>query len=47
MSPSGSVIAVFALRVASDLGPATLLLFGAVDLAGALWTWAALRRDGD
>jgi hypothetical protein len=39
------VIVVFAVLVASGQGPAALLLFGVVDLAGALWTWAALRRD--
>ncbi len=40
-----SVIMVFAVLVSTRLGPAVLLLFGAVDLAGAFWTWAALRRD--
>lgn len=40
-----SVIVVFAVLVGAGLGPAVLLLFGAVDLAGAVWTWAALRRD--
>ncbi len=40
-----SVIVVFAVLVGTGLGPAVLLLFGAVDLAGAVWTWAALRRD--
>ncbi len=40
-----SVIVVFAVLVATGLGPTVLLLFGAVDLAGAVWTWAALRRD--
>ena len=39
-----SVIVVFAVLVATGLGPAVLLLSGAVDLAGALWTWAALGR---
>jgi hypothetical protein len=39
------VIVVFAVLVATGLGPAVPLLFGAVDLAGALWTWVALRRD--
>lgn len=41
-----SVIVVFAVLVATGLGPTVLLLFGVVDLAGALWTWAALRREG-
>ena len=40
-----SVIVVFAVLVGTGLGPAVLLLFGAVDLAGAVWTWAALRRE--
>ena len=40
-----SVIAVFAVLVATGFGPAVLLLFGAVDLAGAVWTWAALKRE--
>ena len=40
-----SVIVVFAVLVATGLGPAVLLVFGAVDLAGALWTWLALKRD--
>jgi hypothetical protein len=40
-----SVIVVFAVLVPTGLGPAVLLLFGAVDLAGAVWTWVALRRD--
>ena len=40
-----SVIVVFAVLVATGLGPMVLLLFGAVDLAGAVWTWAALRRE--
>lgn len=40
-----SVIVVFGVLVTTGLGPTVLLLFGIVDLAGALWTWAALRRD--
>ncbi len=40
-----SVIVVFAVLVLSGLAPTVLLLFGAVDLAGAAWTWAALRRE--
>ena len=40
-----SVIVVFGVLVATGLGPAVLLLFGVVDLAGAVWTWAALRRE--
>ena len=40
-----SVIGVFAVLVVSGLAPPVLLLFGAVDLAGAIWTWRALQRD--
>jgi hypothetical protein len=40
-----SVIVVFAVLVATGTGPTALLFFGAVDLAGALWTWSMLRRD--
>jgi hypothetical protein len=40
-----SVILVFAVLVSAGLAPAVLLLFGAVDLAGAVWTWAALRQE--
>ena len=40
-----SVIGVFAVLVATGLGPAVLLLFGVLDLAGACWTWTALRRE--
>jgi hypothetical protein len=40
-----SVIVVFGVLVVTGLGPTVLLRFGAIDLAGALWTWAALRRD--
>jgi hypothetical protein len=39
------VIVVFAVLVLSSLAPTVLLLFGAVDLAGAMWTWAMLKRD--
>jgi hypothetical protein len=39
-----SVPLFFAAFVAAGLAPPVLLLFGAVDAAGALWTWAALRR---
>lgn len=40
-----SVILFFAAFVAGGLAPPVLLLFGAVDLAAALWTWSALRTD--
>lgn len=39
-----SVPLVFAVFVALGMAPPALLLFGAVDAAGALWTWSALRR---
>lgn len=39
-----SVPVFFAVFVAAGMAPAPLLLFGAVDAAGALWTWSALRR---
>lgn len=40
-----SVIVFFAAFVALDLAPAPLLLFGAVDLAAAAWTWLAMRAQ--
>ena len=39
-----SVPAFFAAFVVLGMAPAPLLLFGAADAAGALWTWSALRR---
>jgi len=39
-----SVLIIFAVFVALGMAPPALLLFGAVDAAGALWTWSALRR---
>jgi hypothetical protein len=39
-----SVPVFFAGFVALGMAPAMLLLFGAIDAAGALWTWTALRR---
>jgi|JI10StandDraft_1071094.scaffolds.fasta_scaffold111641_3 hypothetical protein len=41
-----SVIVFLAAFVATGLAPAPLLAFGAIDLAAAAWTWAALRRMG-
>jgi hypothetical protein len=39
-----SVIFFFAVFVLLGYAPAALLLFGAIDLACAAWTWVALRR---
>lgn len=39
-----SVIVLFAAFVAAGLVKPVLVLFGLVDLAGAIWTAAALRR---
>ncbi len=41
-----AVFAWFAGFVLLGLAPKMLLLFGAVEVAGALWTWWALRADG-
>jgi hypothetical protein len=40
-----SVIVFFAVFVVAGLAPPILLLFGAIDSAGAIWTWSALRND--
>lgn len=40
-----SVVPLFLGFVLVGLAPPVLMLFAAVDLAGALWTRAALRRD--
>jgi hypothetical protein len=42
-----SVIFFFAAFVSAGLAPLVLMLFGAVDLAFALWTWRALRCETD
>jgi hypothetical protein len=39
-----SVLAFFGTFVALDLAPPVLMLFGAIDAAGACWTWAALAK---
>ena len=39
-----SVLAFFGVFVLLGWAPSTLLLFALVDVAGALWTWRALRR---
>jgi hypothetical protein len=40
-----TVLAVFLVFVALDLAPPILILFGAIDAAGALWTWRALHNE--
>lgn len=40
-----SVILFFSAFVVAGLAPPILLLFGAVDLSGALWTRSALRKE--
>lgn len=40
------VIVVFTVFVVAGLAKPMLIFFGAVDLAGAIWTAFALRRDG-
>jgi hypothetical protein len=40
-----SVIVFFAAFVIAGLAPPILLLFGAVDFAGAAWTWIEYRRE--
>ncbi len=39
------VIVAFGLLVVLDLAPPIVLLFAVVDLAGALWTFWALKRE--
>ncbi|RLT41378.1 MAG: hypothetical protein DWI57_07045 [Chloroflexi bacterium] len=41
-----SVILFFIAFVLLRLAPPPLILFGLVDLAGAAWTWQALRSEG-
>lgn len=40
-----SVPVFFAVFVVLGWAPAALLLFGGVDLAGAIWTWLTLRSE--
>ncbi len=40
-----SVILVLSSFVLAGLAPIILILFAAVDLGGALWTWSALRKQ--
>ena len=39
-----SVLVFFCAFVALELAPPILILFGAIDTAGAVWTWLAIRR---
>jgi hypothetical protein len=39
-----SILVWFVAFVLIGLAPAPLILFGAVDMAGALWTFAAMKR---
>ncbi len=39
------VLVAFAAFAALGLAPPMLVLFGAADFAGAVWTWQALMRD--
>lgn len=41
----GTVIVFFAGFVIANLAKPILLLFGGIDLAGAAWTYLALRQD--
>jgi hypothetical protein len=41
-----AVLAWFVAFVLLGLAPPMLLLFGAVEVVGALWTWLALRSEG-
>jgi len=36
----------FIVFVLLNLAPVQLILFGLIDLAGAAWTWQALRSEG-
>ncbi len=41
-----AVILYFAAFVLLVSAPKALLLFGVIDLLGAIWTWIALKKDG-
>jgi hypothetical protein len=41
-----AVIIYFAAFVLLVSAPKALLLFGGIDLLAAMWTWAALKKDG-
>lgn len=38
------ILPLYAIFVFLHLAPPQLLLFGFIDLAGALWTWLAMRN---
>lgn len=40
-----SVIVFFSAFVLAGMAPKILLLFGAVDLIGAIWTWIEYRKE--
>ena len=40
-----TVILFLGAFVLAGLAPPVLLVLGAIDLAGALWTWSALRKE--
>ena len=40
-----SVTVFFAVFVFAELAPLILLIFGVIDLAGAIWTWVELRKE--
>jgi hypothetical protein len=39
------LLSAFIVLVLLGLAQPTLIIFGAIDFAGALWTWKSLRRD--
>jgi uncharacterized membrane protein YfcA len=39
------VFLAFLAFVLLELGPVILILFGSVDLLGAIWTWTALKKE--
>lgn len=41
-----TIIIFFAVFVYMDLMKPVMLLFGAVDLAGAIWTYTAMKKEG-
>jgi hypothetical protein len=41
----GLVFISFSAFVVLDYAPPVLIVFGVIDLLGALWTWMALKKD--